>query len=96
MDVREHSTEEYEFLREALVSTFSTPSGRIVFDWLLTSLGFFSEAESEEGRIRRNFATKLLESMGAFHVYNSSVVADFLLKVPKPPLKRKPKEDLIE
>ena len=69
-------------LRSFRSSFLETEEGLDVLDFLLRELGFFSEAVTEEDRIKRNIGIRILMYCG---IWNNQNTMDILLKLREVP-----------
>ncbi len=75
---------ERHLLRAFRASFLETEEGLDVLDFLLRELGFFSEAETEEDRIKRNIGIKILMWCGIWNQPNTMEILLKLKEVPNP------------
>ena len=69
-------------LRAFRASLLETDEGLTVLDYLLRELGFWSEAVTEEDRIKRNIGVRILMLCG---IWNNQNTMDILLKLKEVP-----------
>jgi hypothetical protein len=75
-----YESETDDQIRDMIRRVLTTPDGKTFLTWLLTQeLGLYSAVNTEEDRILRNLAIRLMERMGAYHEYHAEDITSFLV-----------------
>jgi hypothetical protein len=76
-------SEEERYIMRCYRATFTvTEEGQIVYDHLMRDLGCFSESATDEDRIKKNVAMRIMMYMGILTNKNTMEISRKLFEVP--------------